>query len=251
MLLIPAGSRKADSLLYAPPGRVCRDDDDNQEQAPCGGYTIQNARRSPWYFWGGPVKIDSDRDSATINIRISYAENPTQASDFAALPALRENLALRGDGDFCFNVDASRAFPPGQSSVSAGQNATLLVEYLSSVHGAQYQCAAVTFVDAAAEGVGSTLRCTDALTASDDDDDDDDLPNTTTIGGSGISGPLPTATTIISNGGAVPSATVITTTVGSGGNTGAGVRALSSGAGGGFSAVLAGLVGVAGVAALM
>ncbi|KAL9935151.1 hypothetical protein V8E36_006227 [Tilletia maclaganii] len=41
-----------------------------------------------------------------------------------------------------------------------------LVEFVSTVHGALYQCASVTFVDAQAEGAAADLTCTDSLMAS-------------------------------------------------------------------------------------
>ncbi|KAL9936042.1 hypothetical protein V8E36_004884 [Tilletia maclaganii] len=186
-------------------------DEEKEDQIPCGGFTIEGATRSPWYYKGGPVQIDSHHDTATVNIRISYAANPAQASDFTALPPLKENLALKGEGEFCFNVDASRSIPAGQSSVGAGQNATLLVEFISTVHGALYQCAAVTFVESQAEGAGANLTCTDSLTASaasgddhdhDEGDHDHGSTNSTSTSTAAPVGGSSTTTTVSPNTGA-------------------------------------------------
>ncbi|CAD6889790.1 unnamed protein product [Tilletia controversa] len=154
-------------------------DEDKEGQVPCGGYTIQGATRSPWYYKNGPIQLDSHHDTATVNIRISYVDNPTKAEDFTALPALKENLALTGQGEFCFHADATKSPPTSGQALAAGTNATLLIEFISTVHGALYQCAAVTFVDDAAAGAGANLNCVDSLTATassspDHDDGDED-----------------------------------------------------------------------------
>ncbi|KAK0548025.1 hypothetical protein OC846_003142 [Tilletia horrida] len=161
-------------------------DEDKEGDVPCGGYTLQGATRSPWYYKGGPVQIDSHHDTATVNIRISYAANPTTAQDFLSTPALKSNLALKGQGEFCFHVDASQS-GSSASPAAAGTNATLLIEFISTVHGALYQCAAVTFVDTAAAGAGANLTCTDALTASPSANPDGEDNDTSSVSGGATS----------------------------------------------------------------
>ncbi|KAK0522339.1 hypothetical protein OC834_006325 [Tilletia horrida] len=222
-------------------------DEDKEGTVPCGGFTIDGATRSPWYYKGGPVQLDSHHDTATVNIRISYAANPSTAEDFTAIPALKENLALKGQGEFCFTVDASAATPPQGTTLAAGTNATLLVEFISTVHGALYQCAAVTFVDSAAAGTGANLNCTNSLTASaapagssgdDDHNDGDGHDHSSTTG---ASAPPASSTTSGAAAGA---------TSGSSNNTGAGVRQASF-LGGSAAAALLAVAGAAGVAALL
>ncbi|KAE8270665.1 hypothetical protein A4X09_0g1664 [Tilletia walkeri] len=200
-------------------------DEEKEGQVPCGGYTIEGATRSPWYYKNGPIQLDSHHDTATVNIRISYADNPTSATDFTALPALKENLALKGQGEFCFHADASKSTPANSPAPAAGTNATLLIEFISTVHGALYQCAAVTFVDSAEAGVGNALSCTDSLTAvaSDGHDHDDEDGKTST----GMAAPTGAAST---TGATAPAGTSSTTSAApAAGATGAAVRHVQTG----------------------
>lgn len=149
-------------------------DEDLESQNFCGGFATVLTPRQPWYYRNGPISIDSHHDSATVNIYISY-DTPTSAQSFlstngVSVPPLRHDLAITGQGEFCFHANAS-----GVEGVRVGEgtNATIMVEFISNVHGHLYQCSDVVFTEDA--GVGKNITCTDALTAA------------TTSGGEGAS----------------------------------------------------------------
>ncbi|KAE8259617.1 hypothetical protein A4X13_0g907, partial [Tilletia indica] len=134
--------------------------------------------------------------------------------------------------DFCFHADASKSAPANSPAPTAGTNATLLIEFISTVHGALYQCAAVTFVDSAEAGVGNALSCTDSLTAAvsdghdhgDHGDGDDHGEGKTSTG---MAAPTGSAS---STGAAAPAGTSSTTTAApAAGATGAAVRHVETG----------------------
>ncbi|KAJ9476030.1 hypothetical protein PHBOTO_006112 [Pseudozyma hubeiensis] len=141
-------------------------DEDLESQNFCGGFPNPLTPRQPWYYKNGPVEIDSHHDSATVNIYISY-DVPTSAQSFltttqgAAIPPLRHDIAITGQGEFCFHANASAGVPG--IVAEDGQFATIMVEYINNVHGHLYQCSDVVFTDDSS--VGSNITCTDALTA--------------------------------------------------------------------------------------
>ncbi|EST07185.1 hypothetical protein PSEUBRA_003350 [Kalmanozyma brasiliensis GHG001] len=131
-------------------------DEDLENNNFCGGFSNPLLPRQPWYYRNGPVSIDSHHDAATVNIYISYSL-PNSSQSFLAAPPLRQDLAIKGEGEFCFHANATAA------GTGAGTNATLMVEFISNVHGHLYQCSDVVFTDDAS--VGSNVTCTDSLTA--------------------------------------------------------------------------------------
>ncbi|CBQ70147.1 conserved hypothetical protein [Sporisorium reilianum SRZ2] len=136
-------------------------DEDLEPQNFCGGFSNVSLPRQPWYYKNGPVEIDSHHDSAVVNIYISYSV-PTSAQSFLAASPLRHDLAITGQGEFCFHANASADSVSGVTP-RAGTNATLMVEFISTEHGHLYQCSDVVFTDDAK--VGANVTCTDALTA--------------------------------------------------------------------------------------
>lgn len=175
-------------------------DEDIEDDNFCGGFHSVSATRTPWYYRNGPVQIDSHHDAATVNIYISF-EVPTSSESFLQtssgikLPTLRNDLALTGQGEFCFHANASALNITGVQ-ISDGTNATIMVEFINDVHGHLYQCSDVTFSSNASEG--SNIICSDSLTASSNgsasDDDDGDGPASSTVSGPG-SEPSATAST--------------------------------------------------------
>ena len=142
-------------------------DEDLEPNNFCGGFPNVSLPRQPWYYRNGPIEIDSHHTSATVNIYVSF-DVPTSAQSFlatsngTAVPPLRHDLAITGEGEFCFHANAANLAVPGVR-IGAGTNATLMVEYINNVHGHLYQCTDVTFTDDAT--VGANITCTDALTA--------------------------------------------------------------------------------------
>lgn len=160
-------------------------DEDLETQNFCGGYPNVLTPRQPWYYRNGPIQIDSHHDTATVNIYISY-DVPSSAQSFLAtsngtsVPPLRHDLAIKGQGEFCFHANATGV---EGVQVGSGTNATLMVEFISTVHGRLYQCSDVVFTDDM--GVGANVTCTDSLTASASaSGSGDDKGTTTTITGS-------------------------------------------------------------------
>ncbi|TKY88011.1 hypothetical protein EX895_003107 [Sporisorium graminicola] len=135
-------------------------DEDMESQNFCGGFSNVSLPRQPWYYKNGPVEIDSHHDTAVVNIYISYSV-PTSAQAFLAASPLRHDLAITGQGEFCFHANASASSVAGVTP-AAGTNATLMVEYINTQHGHLYQCSDVVFTDD--NNVGANITCTDALT---------------------------------------------------------------------------------------
>ncbi|GAK67240.1 uncharacterized protein PAN0_017c5467 [Moesziomyces antarcticus] len=141
-------------------------DEDKEDDNFCGGFSNVSLPRQPWYYRNGPVQIDSHHDSATVNIYISFdvptgSESFLKTSNGTSVPPLRQNLAIKGEGEFCFHANASSLDVPGVR-VADGTNATIMVEFIS-VHGHLYQCSDVSFTSNAS--VGANLTCTDSLTS--------------------------------------------------------------------------------------
>ncbi|EPQ27002.1 uncharacterized protein PFL1_05287 [Pseudozyma flocculosa PF-1] len=137
------------------------------------------------------------------SIYLSLDEKPTGPESFlktsaggASIPPLRKDLAISGQGEFCFHANASALDVPG-STIADGTNATIMVEFIS-VHGHLYQCSDVRFTSDAS--VGANLTCTDSLKA-----------NAAAAAGSTSSTPASTS----SGGPAAPSATAPTRSGGS------------------------------------
>lgn len=154
-LLAFASSALAHFTLDYPTSRGFDEDIENDNF--CGGFHNVSLPRQPWYYRNGPIEIDSHHDSATVNIYLSLSP-PTSAQSFLALSSLRHDIAITGQGEFCFHANATSV-----QGAAAGTNATIMVEYINNVHGHLYQCTDVTFTDDAK--VGANLTCTDALTA--------------------------------------------------------------------------------------
>lgn len=142
-------------------------DEDIESDNFCGGFHNVSLPRQPWYYANGPIEIDSHHDSATVNIYISFSP-PTGSESFlattngTAVPPLRHDLAISGQGEFCFHANASSLNVAG-IEVRNGTEATIMVEYINNVHGHLYQCTDVVFTSD--QSVGSNITCTDALTA--------------------------------------------------------------------------------------
>lgn len=172
-------------------------DEDIEDDNFCGGFHNVSAKRAPWYYKNGPVQIDSHHDAATVNIYISF-DVPTSSESFlrtssgVKLPTLRNDLALTGQGEFCFHANAGNINVAGVN-VRDGTNATIMVEFINNVHGHLYQCSDVTFSSDAS--VGSNITCTDALTATagSSADDDDTGASSTTASRTSSTAPGPSA----------------------------------------------------------
>ncbi|PWN94334.1 hypothetical protein FA10DRAFT_264876 [Acaromyces ingoldii] len=130
-------------------------DEDIENEAPCGGFNA-SATRAPWYYQKGPIQINSEHDTATVNIYVSYDSNPTTLTSFTS-NALKTDVKITGEGEFCFNNNVAG------TQATNGVNATLMVEYISTVHGHLYQCSDVTF--SSNQTLNEGITCTDALTA--------------------------------------------------------------------------------------
>lgn len=142
-------------------------DEDKEDDNFCGGFYNVSLPRQPWYYRNGPVQIDSHHTSATVNIYISFdvptgSESFLKTSNGTSVPPLRQNIAITGEGEFCFHANASSLDVPGVR-VTDGTNATIMVEYINNVHGHLYQCSDVAFTSDAS--VGANLTCTDSLTS--------------------------------------------------------------------------------------
>lgn len=158
-LLACASSAAAHFTLDYPTSRGF--DEDIESDNFCGGFHNVSLPRQAWYYKNGPIEIDSHHDSATVNIYISYSP-PTSAQSFLAAAPMRHDIAITGQGEFCFHANASASTEQGVN-VAEGTNATIMVEYINNVHGHLYQCTDVTFTNDAT--VGSNITCTDQLTA--------------------------------------------------------------------------------------
>ncbi|KZZ97413.1 hypothetical protein AAL_03377 [Moelleriella libera RCEF 2490] len=111
--------------------------------APCGSVDVVRNRTS-FPLTDGKVSLLDQKEAFSVELSISYKENPASNNDFTTL-IKPEVLAELDRGHTCVPV----ANAP--SSVRAGQNATLQIKYTASFDKPEnetfYACADITYVE--------------------------------------------------------------------------------------------------------
>ncbi|KAJ9137038.1 Cytokine inducing-glycoprotein [Pleurostoma richardsiae] len=113
--------------------------------APCGS-VAQVTNRTDFPLTGGYVALVDQEEAYDVQISISYSEEPSSNSDFSVMVS-SQSLQDLYMGHTCVSV------PNAPSSVTAGTNATLQVQYISqwdtSSNQTFYACADITYISAA------------------------------------------------------------------------------------------------------
>lgn len=110
--------------------------------APCGSHAAIGNRTDFPLGAAGKVSFTIADDTTQIDLRIAYGNNPTSQSDFSSL---LPTIQAFEPGHQCYSV------PAVLSSVTAGTNATIQMEYRGNDSGKDesfYACADITFVEA-------------------------------------------------------------------------------------------------------
>ncbi|RSL62681.1 hypothetical protein CEP54_005631 [Fusarium duplospermum] len=151
---------------------------------PCGS-VANPGNRSTFPMQKGKVALVGQNESFSVELSISFLQNPKLDADFTTLIDPEEFKSV-DPGHTCMSV------PDPPSSVSAGDNATLQIKYIASFDTPHnqtfYACADITFVELL--DFDEYVPCFNATTPEedydkdgdgdphhDDDDDDDDKGN--------------------------------------------------------------------------
>ncbi|KAJ4201117.1 hypothetical protein NW767_006768 [Fusarium falciforme] len=149
--------------------------------APCGS-VANPGNRSEFPMQKGKVALVGQNESFSMELSISFEQNPKSNADFTTLIDPEEFKSI-DPGHTCMSV------PDPPSSVSAGDNATLQIKYIASFDTPHnqtfYACADITFVELL--DFDEYIPCFNATKPEedydkdkdgdphhDDDDDDDD-----------------------------------------------------------------------------
>ncbi|KAL6360600.1 hypothetical protein LRP88_06306 [Fusarium phalaenopsidis] len=111
--------------------------------APCGS-VANPGNRSEFPMQKGKVALVGQNESFSMELSISFEQNPKSNADFTTLIDPEEFRSI-DPGHTCMSV------PDPPSSVSAGDNATLQIKYIASFDTPHnqtfYACADITFVE--------------------------------------------------------------------------------------------------------
>ncbi|KAH7264360.1 hypothetical protein B0J15DRAFT_524497 [Fusarium solani] len=151
--------------------------------APCGS-VANPGNRSEFPMQKGKVALVGQNESFSMELSISFEQNPKSNADFTTLIDPEEFKSI-DPGHTCMSV------PDPPSSVSAGDNATLQIKYIASFDTPHnqtfYACADITFVELL--DFDEYIPCFNATKPEEDydkdkdgdphhdDDDDDDEDN--------------------------------------------------------------------------
>ncbi|KAI9925063.1 hypothetical protein MW887_006471 [Aspergillus wentii] len=111
--------------------------------APCGS-SAGVTNRTEFPLTNGAVSLVLQTESYTVNLAVSYEDDPTSNSDFTTIVSGSAFPDL-DPGHECYSV------PNPPSNITSGANATLQLEYVSDFDNdgneTYYACADITYVD--------------------------------------------------------------------------------------------------------
>ncbi|RSL89022.1 hypothetical protein CEP51_001417 [Fusarium floridanum] len=135
---------------------------------PCGS-VANPGNRSTFPMQKGKVALVGQNESFSVELSISFLQNPKLDADFTTLIDPEEFKSI-DPGHTCMSV------PDPPSSVSAGDNATLQIKYIASFDTPHnqtfYACADITFVELL--DFDEYVPCFNATTPEEDYDKDGD-----------------------------------------------------------------------------
>ncbi|PVH97958.1 hypothetical protein DM02DRAFT_532140 [Periconia macrospinosa] len=138
------------TLLLAPPTTAhftldwptARGFDDAQATSfPCGGFNNVKTPRTDFPLSGGPLQLNMHHPRTRVAVYLALGNDPGSSFNYVLLPQLTQT----GLGDFCLG----HVNLPSGVNVTAGTNATIQVVTNGDPDGGLYQCADVTFTNAA------------------------------------------------------------------------------------------------------
>ncbi|KAI9804973.1 MAG: hypothetical protein M1833_006276 [Piccolia ochrophora] len=109
--------------------------EDNQDQAPCGGGRVSETR-TEWPLEGGPIHTEMGHDETTVQVLLGLGNDPTEFNI-----TLRPKFQQEGLGTFCM----ADILVPADAGIEDGTNATLQVSTAAHSGGGLYNCADITF----------------------------------------------------------------------------------------------------------
>ncbi|CAM1508021.1 Fc.00g048690.m01.CDS01 [Cosmosporella sp. VM-42] len=134
--------------------------------APCGS-VASVGNRSEFPMKNGKIALIGQDESYDIQLSISYLSDPKSNSDFSTLIDAGAFKEI-DPGHTCVNVEDAPA------SVSAGDNATLQIQYIAGFDSSEnqtfYACADITFVGLS--DFDESIPCFNATDPEGDDNDD-------------------------------------------------------------------------------
>ncbi|EXJ80014.1 hypothetical protein A1O3_08300 [Capronia epimyces CBS 606.96] len=169
-----------------PPDRVWDTDHDNS--APCGTPSGV-ANRTDFPLLNGQVALVAQDESWSIQVAVSYKDNPSSNDDFEPVIAATRIPSL-AEGHQCYPL------PNPPADVEAGSNATVQIKYLSEFDTEKnqtfYACADITYVPTSAftYQVPCFNATVDDYSMSDSDSGDDTANATSSAASSGASATL-------------------------------------------------------------
>ncbi|CAO3572445.1 unnamed protein product [Mortierella alpina] len=138
--------------------------DDNEPQAPCGGFNSA-ANRTQFPLTKGFLQINSGHVTADIKVNVVYGNNPAAADFTSAGATPASSLSIKNPGNSCLPLDLSTF-----KGAADNTNATIQIIY-NGGDSPLYQCADVILVSSAPSF--DTSQCKNVGTA----------PSTTSPGG--------------------------------------------------------------------
>jgi len=128
--------------------------DQDNEPTFCDGYDNPATNRTQFPLTGGFFTLNSEHPQWTLGVFVSSAANATSFSDFSQVKPFFQD---QGEGGFCVPLDFSSN--ANGSSLTAGQNVTIQVEY-NGGDGNLFQCADLTLSNGS--NLLSGVTCTNA-----------------------------------------------------------------------------------------
>ncbi|KAG0038429.1 hypothetical protein BGZ82_000253 [Podila clonocystis] len=140
MMLLCSSAAMAHFTLDYPASRGFNDD--NEPNAPCGGFdSVSNRTQFP--ISKGFLTIDSHHPTAQVKINVVYGNSPAAADFTAAAATPASSVSVTHPGHSCLQFDLSSF-----KGAANGTNATIQIVY-NGGDSPLYQCTDVTLVTSA------------------------------------------------------------------------------------------------------
>ncbi|KAF9335503.1 hypothetical protein BG006_011359 [Podila minutissima] len=140
MMLLCSSAAMAHFTLDYPTSRGFNDD--NEPNAPCGGFdAVSNRTQFP--ISKGFLTIDSHHPTAQVKINVVYGNSPAAADFTAAAATPARSVSVAHPGHSCLQLDLSSF-----KGAASGTNATIQIVY-NGGDSPLYQCTDVTLITSA------------------------------------------------------------------------------------------------------